>query len=174
MAARILERAPEFKAAAVTGTGEEVQVSLAALAGRWVVLFFYPRDFTKVCPTEIQEFSKRAGEFRALGAEVIGASVDSVESHRRWIQGSLGPVAIPLAADPTRALARAWGALLEREGVATRATFVVDPGGTIRYASFHDLATGRSVSETLRVLEALQTGEASPAEWRPGAPTLGR
>ncbi|HUL60685.1 MAG TPA: peroxiredoxin [Anaeromyxobacteraceae bacterium] len=174
MTARILEKAPDFKVAAVTGKGEEREVSLAALAGRWAVVFFYPKDFTRVCPTEIQEFSKRAGEFRAAGAEVIGVSVDDLESHRRWIQGPLGEIDIALAADPSKSMARDYGALLEDRGVAARATFIVDPAGVVRYAAFHDPATGRSISEVLRVLEALQTGEKSPAEWRPGHPTLGR
>ena len=100
--------------------------------------------------------------------------MDSVESHRAWIADGLGPVAIPLLADPDRSIARAVGALLEREGVAARATFVVDPAGTVQYASFHNLSVGRSVSETLRVLEALRSGERTPAEGRSGEPTLGR
>ncbi len=170
----LLQPAPPFRAEAVSGAGEVRPLALADLRGRWVVLFFYPRDFTAVCPTEIREFSQRAPEFRALGAEVVGCSVDGVESHRAWIADGLGPVSIPLLADPDRAIARSYGALLEPEGVATRATFLVDPAGVVQYAAFHNLAVGRSVSETLRVLEALVRGERTPAEWRPGEPTLGR
>jgi alkyl hydroperoxide reductase subunit AhpC len=169
----ILQRAPDFKASAAAGTGEVREVSLAALRGRWVVVFFYPRDFTAVCPTELRELSKRMREFRELGAEILAVSVDTVERHLEWIAGPLGPVALPLVADPSKGIARAWGVLLEQEGVAARATFVVDPGGIVQYACVHNLAVGRSISELLRVLEALRTGERSPAEWRPGDRTLG-
>jgi alkyl hydroperoxide reductase subunit AhpC len=171
---RILEEAPDFRARAVSGRGEILEVSLADFKGKWLVLFFYPRDFTAVCPTEIVEFSKRTPEFEALGAKVAGCSVDAVESHRSWIEKGLGPVSIPLLADPTKEVARSYGALLEREGVATRATFIVDPSGVVQYACWHNTRVGRSVSETLRVLEALQTDERTPAEWRKGQKTLGR
>jgi alkyl hydroperoxide reductase subunit AhpC len=176
MAARILEPAPDFKARAATGPGapDVREVSLADYAGRWLVLFFYPRDFTSVCPTEVVEFSKRARELAALGADVLGASVDDVETHRRWIAEKLGPIAFPLLADPGKEIARAYGALVEPQGVAARATFAVDPHGVVQYAAFHNLAVGRSPSEVLRVLEALATGDRVPAEWRRGDPTLGR
>jgi alkyl hydroperoxide reductase subunit AhpC len=175
-AARILEPAPHFRALAATGPAERDvrEVALSDYAGRFLVLFFYPRDFTTVCPTEVTEFSRRAGEFAATGAELLGASVDDVETHRRWIAEKLGPIAFPLLADPGGEIARRYGALLEERGLATRATFVVDPAGIVQYAAFHNLAVGRSPSETLRVLEALRTGERSPAEWRRGEPTLGR
>ena len=174
--ARILEPAPPFRARAVMPDGGVRELALADRAGRWVVLFFYPRDFTRVCPTEVLELSKRAGEFAALGAEVIAVSIDDVDTHRRWIAEKLGPVALPLAADPERENARAWDVLVKRDGgpVAARATFVVDPAGVVRHAAFNDPKVGRSISEILRVLEALRSGEASPAEWRPGEPTLGR
>lgn len=172
--ARIREPAPVFRARAVMPDGAVRELSLDAYRGRWVVLAFYPRDFTAVCPTEVRELSKRAGELEALGARVVAASVDDVETHRRWIAEVLGPVAVPLAADPGGENARAWGAFLEREGVAARATFVVDPAGVVRHASFNDLGVGRSISETLRVLEALRADVPVPAEWRPGEPTLGR
>jgi alkyl hydroperoxide reductase subunit AhpC len=171
---RVYEKAPDFTAESASGKGEIGQVSLAALRGKWVVLFFYPLDFTFVCPTEIQEFSRRAREFEALGAQVIGCSVDSVHAHRAWIEHGLGELAIPLVSDVTRRISRDYGALLEDKGFATRATFVIDPEGVVQYAAFHNTAIGRSVSETLRVLEALQTGEKCPVEWRPGARTLGR
>ncbi len=170
----ILERAPEFIAPAVRGRGEPTEVSLADHAGRWLVVFFYPKDFSAVCPTEITELSKRRRELADVGADVVAISTDDVETHRRWIAEKLGEVAFPLAADPERRISRAYGVLLEREGIAARATFVVDPAGVVRYAAVHDLAVGRSVSEILRVLEALRTGERAPAEWRAGSPTLGR
>ncbi len=140
-----------------------------------MVLFFYPLDFTAVCPTEVIEFSKRAGEFRALGAQVLGCSVDSAFAHRAWIERDLGgEIAFPLLSDVTRAIARSYGALLEAQGYATRATYVVDRDGVVQYAAYHNTRVGRSVSETLRVLEALTTGEQCPAEWRRGERTLGR
>jgi alkyl hydroperoxide reductase subunit AhpC len=135
------------------------------------VLFFYPQDFTLVCPTEVRELSKRRAE---LGAEVLGLSVDDVETHRRWIAEVLGEVSFPLLADPGGAIARAYGVLLAREGVAARASFAIDPVGVIQYAAAHNLEVGRSISELVRVLEALRTGEAVPAGWQPGQPTLGR
>lgn len=175
--ARLLEPAPAFEARAIAGAageGDERIVTLHGHRGRWLVLFFYPRDFTQVCPTEVIEFSKRSREFLALGAELLGVSADAIETHRRWIVEALGPIAYPLASDPGGGIARAYGAWLEREGVAARATFVIDPAGVVQYAAFHNLAVGRSPSEVLRVLEALCTGARSPAEWRPGEPTLGR
>ena len=170
----ILDPAPDFKAPAVTGGGDPATVRLADLRGRWVVLFFYPGDFTRVCPTEIQEFSRRKREFDALGASVIGCSVDSVHSHSAWIRGDLGEIAIPLLSDIRRTIARDYGALVEDRGTAARATYVIDPQGVVQYACFHSAAVGRSVSETLRVLEALRTGDRCPVEWRPGEDTLGR
>jgi alkyl hydroperoxide reductase subunit AhpC len=170
----VLEKAPDFTAPAAAGKGEFVEISLASHRGKWVVLFFYPLDFTFVCPTEILEFSKRAREFEALGAQVLGCSVDSQYSHRAWIENGLGELRIPLVADITKRIARDYGALIEDEGIATRATFIIDPEGIVQYACYHNTATGRSVSETLRVLEALRTGEKCPVEWHPGARTLGR
>ena len=151
---RIYEKAPDFTAPAATGKGELVEISLSALRGRWVVLFFYPLDFTFVCPTEIQEFSRRVREFDALGARVIGCSVDSVYSHKAWIEHGLGEIAIPLVADITKRIARDYGALLEDKGIATRATFVIDPDGVVQHATINNLGVGRSVDETLRVLQA--------------------
>jgi len=171
----VLQKAPEFRAAAVTGKGEFREVSLSDFAGKWVVLFFYPLDFTAVCPTEILEFSKRSREFEALGAVVLGCSVDSQHAHKAWIdKGGLGEINILLVADLTKSIARSYGALLEDKGFATRATYVVDPQGVVQYACYHNTAIGRSVSETLRVLEALQTGDKCPVDWHPGAKTLGR
>jgi len=170
----VLEKAPDFTAPAATGKGDLVEVSLSSYRGKWVVLFFYPLDFTFVCPTEILEFSKRAKEFEAMGTQVLGCSVDSQFSHKAWIEHGLGELRIPLVADITKRIARDYGALLEDKGIATRATYIIDPQGIVQYACYHNTAIGRSVSETLRVLEALQTGEKCPVDWRPGAKTLGR
>lgn len=173
MAPTLLEPAPGFRARAIMPDGEARDLALSDFRGRWLVLAFYPRDFTQVCPTEIRELSKRARELAALGADVVAVSVDDLDTHRRWIAEVLGPIAVPLAADPSKENARAWGALLEPQGVAARATFVVDPAGRLRHAAYYDLAVGRSISETLRVIEALRAGRPSPAEWRPGEPMLG-
>ncbi len=174
MAAAIEGRAPEFRTTAVVGKGDFVEVALSDYRGRWVVLFFYPLDFTPVCPTELVELSKRTGEFAALDAQVLGCSVDSPWSHRAWIRGGLGELAFPLLSDLTKQIAREWGALLEDRGIATRATYIVDPDGVVQYACQHSTRVGRSVSETLRVLEALRTQEQCPVEWRRGQTTLGR
>jgi alkyl hydroperoxide reductase subunit AhpC len=165
--------APPLRARALLADGSVGDVSLEALRGRSVVLAFYPRDFTAVCPTEVLELSKRARELEALGAQVVALSADSVETHRRWVAEVLGPLRIPLAEDPGGVHARAFGVWLEDEGVAARATIVVDPVGVVRHAACYDLPLGRSISETLRVIEALRTRENVPAEWSRGAPTLG-
>jgi peroxiredoxin (alkyl hydroperoxide reductase subunit C) len=166
----VLHEAPDFEASGARGRGEPVQVRLSARRGGWVMVFFYPRDFTPVCPTELRELSKRSSE---LGAEVLALSIDDVETHRRWLAGELGELAFPLLADPGGAIARAYGVWLEREGVAARATFAIDPLGVVQYASVHNLDVGRSISELVRVLEALRTGHPVPAGWQPGQPTLG-
>jgi alkyl hydroperoxide reductase subunit AhpC len=155
--------------------GEVRELALADYAGRWLVLAFYPRDFTTICPVEVLELSKRAPELAALGASVLAISVDDVDTHRRWIAERLGPLAIPLVADPARELSRSYRAFLEREGVAARATFIVDPDGVVRHASFGDPAVARSISEILRVLEALRAlkQDAAPAGPAEG-PAAGR
>ncbi len=167
----ILDGAPDFKASGVRGRGEPVEVRLSDLRGAWVVLFFYPRDFTPVCPTELRELGKRRAE---LEAEIYALSIDDAETHRRWIAEVLGAAAVPLLTDPGGAIARAYGVWLARPGVAARATFVIDPQGVIQYAAAHNLEVGRSISELVRVLEALRSGDAVPAGWQPGQPTLGR
>lgn len=171
---KVLERAPRFHATAVVRKGEFEKLDLGTFEGSWVVLFFYPADFTTVCPTELLELSRRAKEFAALNAEIVAISTDSKHAHRAWIEMDLGELAFPLVADPKKEISVAYGALLEGEGVATRATFLVDPGGLVQYACFHPPAVGRSISEILRVLEGLQTGDRVPVEWTRGMPTLGK
>lgn len=166
------QKAPEFTLDALVGKGDFKKVSLSDCRGKWVVLFFYPLDFTVVCPTEIQEFSKREEDFRKLGAVVMGCSVDSVHSHKAWVGGTLGELNFPLLSDLTRTATRAYGALIEESGHSNRATFIIDPEGTLQYALYQPPKVGRSVGETLRVLEALQTGERCPVEWKRGAKTL--
>ena len=168
----LLQKAPEFRAPAVVGQGDFADVALADYRGKYVVLFFYPLDFTFVCPTEILEFGRRFSEFKEQGAQVLGISCDSQHSHKAWLEHSLGQLPFPLVSDFKKEIATAYGALLPA-GFPARATFIVDPEGIVQYASFHNPEVGRSVSEVLRVLEAVRTGEKTPAEWKKGQPTLG-
>lgn len=141
--------------------------------GKWLVLFFYPLDFTFVCPTEITAFSERAAEFAELRAEILGVSVDSVYSHRAWIEtprarGGLETLNFPLASDITKQVSRDYGVLIEEKGIALRGLFIIDPEGVVRYQVVHELNVGRSVDEVLRVLQALQSGGLCPVNWKPG------
>ncbi|MBI2358020.1 MAG: peroxiredoxin [Deltaproteobacteria bacterium] len=137
---------------------------------KWLVLFFYPADFTFICPTEVVGFSKLAADFRAQGAEILGASVDSLDSHREWIK-ELGGVEYPLLSDTEKLVSRAYGVLDEAEGVCQRATLIVNPAGTVSYLVVSHMNVGRSVEETLRVLKALCTERLCPSDWRPGEQT---
>jgi peroxiredoxin (alkyl hydroperoxide reductase subunit C) len=143
------------------------RLALRQIDTEMVVLFFYPRDFSFVCPTEVVGFHRRLADFRAAGTGVVGASVDSAESHRRWTR-ELGGIDYPLLADEDGQLTRAYGVLDEAKGVALRATFVIDRKREIAFAVVCPLNIGRSVSETLRVVQALRSGRLCPAEWQPG------
>jgi len=152
-------------------------VKLSDYRGKWVVLLFYPLDFTFVCPTELTTFSDRYEDFEGIGAEVIGVSTDSVHSHRAWLKtprdkGGVEGLKYPLASDITKRVASDYGVLIDDKGIALRGLFVIDPEGILRYAVIHDLNIGRSAEETLRVIQALQTGGLCQAEWRPGQETL--
>jgi peroxiredoxin 2/4 len=171
--ARVGTPAPTFTTDAVNGQGDFITVSSKDYRGSWLVLFFYPLDFTFVCPTEITGFSKRNSEFDALGAKVLGGSTDSVHSHKAWLK-DLGDLSYPLFSDMNRSMARDFGVLIDDQGIALRGTFIIDPEGILRYALYHDLGIGRSVDETLRVLKALKTGELCPVEWNQGDQTLGK
>lgn len=172
MAVQVGQPAPEFSLTGVKD-GEFVDVRLSDYRGKWVVLFFYPLDFTFVCPTEITSFAKHNDEFEDLGAAVLGASTDSEHSHKAWIERDFGgSLPFPLLSDMRREAADAYGVLLP-EGMALRGTFIIDPEGTLKYAVIHDNNIGRNTDETLRVLQALQTGELCPVDWRPGQSTLG-
>ena len=169
---RIGAQAPDFTLKGVISGIKPADYGLLPLRGRWVVLFFYPKDFSIVCPTEVKEFSERFDEFDMLDTEVMGISTDTIDSHSRWIK-LLGTIRYPLLADPDHAVSTAYRTFLQDEGVSLRGTFIIDPAGRLRYALYHDNAVGRSVTETLRVLAALRTGDLCPAEWQPGDPTLG-
>lgn len=173
MTARVGQRAPDFTATAVVN-GEFKEISLSDYDKKWRVLFFYPLDFTFICPTEITEFSKRIEEFKALDAVVLGASVDSHHSHKAWIKNGLGEIKYPLISDLTREISRQYGVLLEDKGYTLRGTFIIDPDCKVRWAQYNDTGVGRAVGEILRVLTALQTGELCPVEWKAGQKTLGK
>jgi peroxiredoxin 2/4 len=172
--AKVGEPAPGFTLEAVIGKAFK-KVSLADYRGKWVVLFFYPLDFTSVCPTEIKGFNQALISFSDLDAVVLGASVDSKFSHLAWIQrGDLGDLKYPLLADFKKEVAERYGILDKKEGAALRGLFIIDPDGVLQYQLVHNLSVGRSVEETLRVLEALQTGELCPIGWHKGDKTLGK
>jgi peroxiredoxin (alkyl hydroperoxide reductase subunit C) len=166
--------APDFTLETALGNGKDFgKVSLSDYKGKWLVLFFYPLDFTFVCPTEIIALSDAIEDFKDLDAEVLGVSTDSIHSHRAWIntprdQNGLGGLNYPLASDFLKTTARDYGVLDEEKGVAFRGLFIIDPEGVLRYQVVTDLNIGRSVDETLRVLQALQSGGLCPANWRPG------
>lgn len=174
----VASKAPDFEMLSTKNlqTVDE-KVRLSDYRGKWLVLFFYPLDFTFVCPTEITALSDRYEEFKELGADVLGVSIDSVYSHRAWIQtprdkNGLGQLKFPLGSDITKQVSRDYGVLLEDKGIALRGLFIIDPDGILRYQVVHDLNIGRSVDETLRVLQALQTGGLCPVNWKPGQKTL--
>lgn len=175
----VQKKAPDFETDAVVGT-EFKRIKLADFKGKWTVLFFYPLDFTFVCPTEITAFSDRIADFKKLNAEVLGCSVDSKFSHLAWVKtarkdGGLGKIEYPLLADLGKKIAADYGVLLDA-GIALRGLFIINPEGVIQYEVVHDLGIGRNVDETLRVLEAIQTvaktGEVCPANWGKGGKTM--
>ncbi|XP_006900830.1 PREDICTED: peroxiredoxin-2-like [Elephantulus edwardii] len=178
--AHIGKPAPSFQATAVVD-GAFKEVKLSDYKGKYVVLFFYPLDFTFVCPTEIIAFSEHADDFSKLGCEVLGVSVDSQFTHLPWIntprkEGGLGPLNIPLLADVTRSLSLDYGVLKEDEGIAYRGLFIIDGKGILRQITINDLPVGRSVEEALRLVQAFQYtdehGEVCPAGWKPGRDTI--
>jgi peroxiredoxin 2/4 len=176
--AKVGQPAPDFDMPSTRNIEKlNENVKLSDYQGKWVVLLFYPLDFTFVCPTELTTFSERLDDFEGIGAEVIGVSTDSVHSHRAWLrtpreQNGVEGLRYPLASDITKQVSRDYGVLIEEKGVALRGLFVIDPEGILRYAVIHDLNVGRSAEETIRVIQALQTGGLCQAEWRPGQETL--
>jgi alkyl hydroperoxide reductase subunit AhpC len=164
--------APPFSLDAVVNL-EFKKVSLSDYLGKWVVLFFYPGDFTFVCPTEIKGFNKALAEFAKLNTEVLAVSVDSKFSHMAWIKsGALDKLEYPLLSDFSKQSARAYGVLDEENSSARRGLFIIDPKGVIQYRIVHNDKVGRSVDETMRVLKALQTEELCPINWKPGDKTI--
>lgn len=180
MAVLVQQAAPQFKAQAVMPDGSFKTLSLDEFKGKYVVLFFYPLDFTFVCPTEIIAFSDRVAEFEQLDVQVLGVSVDSHYSHLAWrnvsrTQGGIGDIRYPLVADLNKDIARSYDVLLPG-GIALRGLFLIDKTGVVRHQVVNDLPLGRSVDEALRMVKALQffekNGEVCPADWKEGARTI--
>lgn len=177
---RVGQSAPDFTATAVVDQ-EFKTIKLSDYRGKYVVLFFYPLDFTFVCPTEITAFSDRFDEFKQIGTEVLGVSVDSEFSHLAWIQadrksGGVGDLNYPLVSDLKKEISTAYNVLTE-DGVALRGLFLIDKDGVIQHSTINNLAFGRSVDETLRTLQAIQyvqshPDEVCPAGWKPGEATM--
>ena len=171
------QKLPEFRVKATVSTDVQnafIEVTQETVKGKWLVLFFWPKDFTFVCPTEIAEFGKLTREFTDRDAAVYGASTDSEFVHLAWRQHhkDLHDLPFPMLADVKRELSSALGILDPQEGVAQRATFIVDPEGVIRFVMVTDLSVGRNVKEVLRVLDALQTDELCPCNWQKGQDTI--
>lgn len=174
------KKAPDFKGTAVINK-QFKEISLSDYKGKYLVLFFYPLDFTFVCPTEIIAFSDRINEFKKIGCEVVAASCDSHFSHLAWInvprrEGGVGDLQIPLLADKSFNIAKAYGVLNEETGIPFRGLFIIDGNQILRQITVNDLPVGRSVDETLRLVQAFQytdiNGEVCPANWKPGAKTM--
>ncbi|KAF9994509.1 Peroxiredoxin-2 [Entomortierella chlamydospora] len=180
MVASVGKIAPAFKATAVVD-GAFKEVSLDDYKGQYVVLFFYPLDFTFVCPTEIIAFSEAIGRFNGLKTAVLACSCDSEFSHLAWVntprtQGGLGEMKIPIISDFTKKIATDYGVLKEDEGVAYRGLFIIDPKQVVRQITINDLPVGRNVDETVRLVEAFQFtdehGEVCPIGWQKGQSTI--
>ena len=171
---------PDFEKKAVYGneTGKEfITLNSASFTNKdviWTVMFWWPKDFTFICPTELIEFNKSVKEFRKREARLIGASTDSEYVHLAWknSRSDLKAIEFPMLADTSKSLAEELGILEQQEKVAYRTTYIIDPDGIIRWVSVNDLNVGRNVQEVIRVLDALQTGELCPCNWEKGHPTL--
>ena len=168
---------PDFKLKGVVSSDLKTafkDLDNTSFAGKWLVVFFWPKDFTFVCPTEIVGFDKISGEFTDRDAVVLGVSTDSEFVHLAWRQNhsDLNNLSFPMLADIKRELSEACGVLSKEEGVALRATFIVDPQGITRFVYVTDLSVGRNPQEVLRVLDALQTDELCPCNWKKGEETI--
>ena len=178
---QVTQKAPDFKATAVMEDNSFKEISLADYRGKKTILFFYPLDFTFVCPTEIIAFSQGIEEFKKRNVQVLGCSIDSQFSHLAWkktprAEGGLGDIKYPIIADTTKDISRKYGVLLEGAGIALRGLFLIDEEGILRHAVINDLPLGRSTEEALRVVEALaffqKHGEVCPANWKPGGDSI--
>ena len=175
MAVQVGSPAPKFKAQAYFATTDSFkEVSLDDYKDKWLVLYFYPLDFTFVCPTEIVSIDKKVGEFKDRNAEVLACSIDSHYSHKGWCasHADLKKLKHPMLSDITKRIAMDYGVLLPEKGVALRGTFIVDPKGVVRWVSVNDLPVGRNVDEMIRVLDALQTEKLCACDWKKGEKTI--
>lgn len=178
--AKVGKPAPDFNMPSTKNMDTLAEnVKLSDYRGKWLILLFYPLDFTFVCPTELTAFSDRLDELNGVGAEVIGISTDSVHSHRAWIktprdENGIAGLKYPLASDVGGRLAAKYNILVEEANIALRGLYIINPDGVLQYAVVHDLNIGRSVDETLRVLQGLQTGGMCSADWKPGEENLKR
>ena len=175
--ASVGKRAPPFELPCTFGSGTSRQIRLDDYRDRWLILIFYPRDFSLVCPTELTALSARMEEFRGRGCDILGISTDSIESHERWIatpraRGGLGEIHFPLASDRDGAVARSYDVYLEPQHVALRGLFIIDPNGVLQYQAVHNLSVGRRSDEVVRVLTALQSGGMCPEDWCADCATL--
>lgn len=171
---KIGKPAPDFQNVVTYHKGEFGKASLGDYKGSWLIFFFYPRDFTFICPTELKGFAKHEKELNDLGAKVLSASTDSEWSHKAWFERDLPDVTYPILADTTHRVSRDYGVLDEDTGESQRGLFIIDPEGIVRYVVVTAGSVGRSVKEVIRVLKALQSGELCPVEWEPGQQTLGK
>ena len=169
---KVGKKAPTFK---LQGYLKDnfAEYNLEDQKGKWQVIFFYPMDFTFICPTEVTAISKHYDEFEKIGAEVWGVSVDSVHTHRAWTK-ELGQLRYPLLSDIKKEVSTMYNTLIEEEGVSQRATFVIDPEGVLQYHLVNSNDIGRNTQELIRVITALQTGELCPVDWNEGDTTLGK
>lgn len=176
--AKVGQKAPDFDLPSTKNIETLAEnVKLSDYEGKWLILLFYPLDFTFVCPTELIHFSDRLEEINGVGAEVLGISTDSVHSHRAWLKtpqenNGIEGVNYPLASDVGGKLAKAYNILVEDANIALRGLFIINPEGVLQYSVVHDLNIGRSVDETMRVLQGLQTGGLCAADWTPGQENL--
>lgn len=175
---QINQKVEDFKSQ-VFHDGQIKEVKLSDYKGKWVIMFFYPADFTFVCPTELEEMALLYEEFKKLNAEVISVSTDTVFVHKAWHDKSpaISKIKFPMLADPSAKVSKMFGTYIEDEGIALRGSFVIDPDGVLKAYEMHDLSIGRSADELLRKLQAAQFvrehgGEVCPAKWKPGAKTL--
>lgn len=176
--AKVGKPAPDFNMAStknIETLGENVQLS--DYKGKWLILLFYPLDFTGVCSTDLTHFSNRFDEFSSINTDIIGVSTDSAHSHRAWLQmpkeqKGIGELKFPIASDAGGKLSRQYNILIEEANIAMRGLFIIDPDGVLQHASVNTPAIGRSVDETLRVLQAIQSGGFCAADWKPGDKNL--
>ena len=176
--AKVGKPAPDFELPSTKNIETlKENVKLADYKGKWLIILFYPLDFTGVCATDLTHFSERFDVFNSLGAELLGVSTDSVHSHRAWLQvpkenKGIGEIKFPIASDVGGRLSRQYNILIEEAHISLRGLFIIDPEGVLQYSQVNTPSIGRSVDETLRTLQALQTGGFCAADWKPGQATL--